>query len=438
MRCFQWLCRSFGLLCLGTILMVTAGCSVPAQLVWSPDGSAAAYRLNDKAFVIDAAGKIAAELGDSTGGYAWSGDSKTLYYATPLKTADVATPVDVRWQQPLPSIHFEGEENKVPESAYPTKNPPAFVELQTFAGGKSTSLLKFAAGKPLHMALSPDQQWLALVCETAVNDTYAVYAYHLPAKKLYLISDFAGLAMCYTGPSRLAYVEPDRLGDKADAMTGRVVEIMLDAAQKELVRVPLMDVVPSQTPWIVAIGDNLLLTSIARTFPGKPVVDDKLICKLFLWTRANCGIVSLADDVGPLFALSPDGQRILIEKITPAMESSPAKRELLLIRANGSDGMALRDLSHRDIFALWPAWHGNGEITFTSPEEDAKTVTVKNETRLQYDIVQYKITDKGELQAIKTLSEGWDAAMKPYIPVQTSVSTTRAASQPATLPTTQP
>ena len=124
----------------------------------------------------------------------------------------------------------------------------------------------------------------------------------------------------------MAYVEPDRLADKAESMTGKVVEVALNPAASALDRKPLVDVIPSQTPYMAALGDNLLITAVERTFPGKPTDENKLICKLFQWTRANCGIVALADDVGPLFAISPDGQRVMIEKLTPKTDQAPAKR----------------------------------------------------------------------------------------------------------------
>jgi|GEM_PF-1585893 len=403
---------AMGRLCMVAVL----GCRVPGQIAWSPDGSLAAYRIEDKAFLIDSTGKIVTSLGGSAGGYAWSADSKTLYYANESELANPVTVPDTKWRLPQ-RLMKTGAELTAP-TTQPASKPAKFVELQAFAGGKATSLVKFAAGKALHMALSPDQAWVAVVCDAEVPDTFAVYLLNLPTKQLYLLSDAAGFAMCFTGPNRLAYVEPDRAADSNENVTGKVVEVTLNVTAPSLERTPLIDVIPAQTPCMAPLGENMLLTSIARSFPGKPTADDKLVCKLFMWTRANCGIVSLADDVGPLFAPSPDGSRILIEKITPATEQMPAKRELQLIRANGSDGNTLRDLSHRDIFALWPAWRGNSEITFTSPEEDAKTVAVNNEQHLQYDVVQYKITEKGQLEAIKTLSESWENAMKPYIPIQ--------------------
>ena len=66
--------------CVGLMLIaLTAGCRLPAQIVWSPDGSSAAYRIEDKAYLIDSTGKVTAPLGTVVGGLAWSNDSKTLY-----------------------------------------------------------------------------------------------------------------------------------------------------------------------------------------------------------------------------------------------------------------------------------------------------------------------------------------------------------------------
>src|SRR5512146_1783968 len=66
-------------------LLVLAGCEVPAQIYWSPDGTRAAYvptaGSESAAALIDEQGKVLAALGKSVGGFAWSADSKQLYYA---------------------------------------------------------------------------------------------------------------------------------------------------------------------------------------------------------------------------------------------------------------------------------------------------------------------------------------------------------------------
>jgi len=412
-------------------VLVCVGCRVPAQIVWSPDGTTAAYRIEDRAYLIDATGKVGTSLGTVLGGFAWSADSKTLYYANNAELANPIVVADDAWRSPERPI--KASDAATTQPAVPTSQPSKFVDVQAFAGGKATSLVKFAGGDALHMALSPDQNWLAIVCDTDAAATFAVYVLHIPDKHLYLLSDFAGFGLCFTGPNRLAYIEPDRFGDKADSLTGKVVEVTLNRAANKLDRAPLLDVLPGQTPYLAALGENMLITSVGRSFPGKPITDDdKLVCKLYLWTRANCGIVSIADDVGPLFAVSPDGQRVLIEKISPKTEQSPAKRELQVIRANGSDGHTLRDLSKHDAFALWPAWRGNSEITFTAPEEDAEAVTVDGQSRLQYEVIHYRLNDKYELESITQLSEPWKTGMRPYLVIQNGPTTKKAATSQST------
>ena len=59
------------------------------------------------------------------------------------------------------------------------------------------------------MLLSPDQKWLAMVCDTPADSVFAVYVYSIAEKKLYELSDFAGFGLCFTGPNRLAYIEPE-------------------------------------------------------------------------------------------------------------------------------------------------------------------------------------------------------------------------------------
>src|SRR4051812_8462777 len=61
-------------------LVLLGGCKVPAQMVWSPDGKQAIWRNETRAVLINESGAKGEDLGDSTGGFAWSSDSKSLYF----------------------------------------------------------------------------------------------------------------------------------------------------------------------------------------------------------------------------------------------------------------------------------------------------------------------------------------------------------------------
>ena len=59
---------------------------MPAQMCWSPDLKRAAYlpTLNEEseAYLIDDSGRLLEKLGKTAGGFAWSSDSRSLYFAT--------------------------------------------------------------------------------------------------------------------------------------------------------------------------------------------------------------------------------------------------------------------------------------------------------------------------------------------------------------------
>jgi len=92
----------------------------------------------------------------------------------------------------------------------------------------------------------------------------------------------------------------------------------------------------------------------------------------------------------------------------------PARRELCVMNANGSDEHVLRDISgYGQQPPMWPAWHGSDEITFVSPTGVDLPVQEGKDPRMAFDVVQYKINAQGALEPAKTLSEGWPIEMKP-------------------------
>jgi hypothetical protein len=150
---------------------------------------------------------------------------------------------------------------------------------------------------------------------------------------------------------------------------------------------------------------------------------------LFHFSRADGGLCAIAEDVGPLFAVSPDQKQILIEKITPITESKTARRELVLIRPNGSDGRVLRDITVPANTPLWPSWKSNNEIAFTAPADNTRPLRVEQDSSVRFDLVLYRLNEIFELKPIHTLSEGWPMNLKPFYTVKPAT--------PATAPATQ-
>jgi hypothetical protein len=390
------------------LTIVGSGCSAPAQIHWNPDGTAAAYAYRGQAMVVDADGAVLSKLGKSEGGFAWSADGKTLYYAAVTDNADNVIEIGTQW------VKESTDAGARTPTAPSTRPEGQIVELSTWSNRKSTPLVKFRADAVVYMILSPDQEWLAFATEQ--DEHYANYVCHLPSKKVMLLSKPAGLAMCFTGKNRLAFVERASGRESVDFKTagGHVSEVTLDAKTDKLTRTPLIDVVAGETYWLAALGEDLLLTAVSRTMPGKPIAEDDLLahCKLFMWTRANNGIVAVADNAGPLFALSPDGKRVLIHKITPRNDKMAMMLELQVIYANGSGGMTLRTTREGDPLPMWPAWRTDSQITLNAPEP--KSETRAGEPRQVFDVTTFTLTDKGELINGKVLSGSWDPDLRPH------------------------
>ena len=201
--------------------------------------------------VIDDKGAVVRELGTSTGGFAWSEDSQKLYFAAAGDAID-------------PKL-FDRREGWRSATASPT----------TQAGGggapwsASCARPDDAAVRPactvLHMALSPDQNWLAVMTfdddddddrsQVENNTRLDVFVYSIASRRLYPLATTCSPAMCFTGPDRLAFTEPD-LGPEGGSMrTGHLVEVVLDDKSEQLERKPRLEVMPSCTPWIRAIGE---------------------------------------------------------------------------------------------------------------------------------------------------------------------------------------
>jgi hypothetical protein len=69
---------------------------------------------------------------------------------------------------------------------------------------------------------------------------------------------------------------------------------------------------------------------------------------------------------------------------------------------------------------MWPAWHGNDQITFVGPEDQATFGKEENgKVQLLFDVVQYRLSAGDQsLEPVGTLSESWDDEMKPFTKVQ--------------------
>lgn len=391
---------------LTAMLLAAGGCHIPARVFWSPDATRAVYINYGQVAVIDAQGAIQFQaIGEGTA--AWSADGKTAYFA--LSTDAVpAVPL-------VPTVYQTGwAGGPVAPPADPAEELQAVV-----AYGPDGVQPLFVLDQPvMHLHLSPDENWLAVVTSVPEGEgTMTLFAWHLPSRTLYLIERKSGFAAAFTGDSRLAYSLPGDPDRPPANQPSNLIEVILDVTRDQLERQTLLDVQAGTAVWIQPLDSDILL-SVA--WHDGNAFDPKIHPMRIIRYRRdgageNDGSEIFADWTGGLFAISPDQKRILFERITPRKGAAP-KVELMIMETGGGNPRVLRDVTqHVMTQPMWPSWRGNDQITFTpSPAGDDPVDPLDPEWR-RTEVILYDLTDNGgiPLRAVKTLSADWEAELKP-------------------------
>jgi hypothetical protein len=402
------------------LLFLLAGCEIPAQTYWSPDGMRAAYVPSSgvavPAAVIDAQGNVIARLAPAVGGFAWSSDSKKLYFVSIVpKPQNLApTPIQRGW------ANVPGEQPIA--ATQPEDNKEESVIVNLWDGSRITPLFNVPRGVPYTMALSPDQNYLALI----MNDEKwsALYVYGIAAKKLSLLSFQCGKTACFTGPRRLAFVEPTSMVQDQPADIGQLVEVNLDDQAEKLERARLLLVFTKFTPWLQPLGDDILLTTLPFAFPGIVPGDMDLVgAGLFRYSRADNSVKNLVENVGQYFTPSPNEKLVLFEKVHNHADPASRGSDLAILDVAGNTVHVVADAKvaaadadgamHSGMPAF-PAWRTSDEISFTSPTEPNKAPVLKDD-RGYFDLSLYRLTPQFKLEPLRMLSEKWPVEMKPSI-----------------------
>lgn len=402
-------------LSLVTILafLLSTGCHLPAHMVWSPDGSKVAWRVGEQAFLLDDQGKPLAELGKGMAAFAWSKDSQTLYHVVAAENESAIVPTEI-----IPDWCDDTELDtaKGPSTQPTTSESPHYSVLRSIKGGevKTLAALPFGAW---YMVASSEGTWLAISGPGTQSDSevFHVYLHHVESGKTWIISKTANMQLAFIDDNTLIYVQADKC-----KVTARMVAVRFDGVENVPTVLPLLNLTTELTGWIQAINhEAILFTAVDQKFPGPILdVDKDRSFKLFQYTFANSALSIVAENVGNLFTLSPDGKHILFERVTPAGESMPERHELAVMNVNGSDAHVLRDLSQYVQLPMWPAWRDAEHFAFVpavTPENPAQPFG----DLLTYEVMLYRISGEGEMQPqpVRKLSEIWDDAMKPFVKV---------------------
>lgn len=438
---------ALGLLALLTLL---AGCDVPASLVWSPDGSKAAYSVDTRGYVLDRQGKVLNELDIAPlGGYAfgWSADSATLYYAgtsRPDAAAVRAMPRDApawTWLDP-PERPADGR-------GAPAVAAAGATTLQVVGRWRDGFVPPAceAVGSTVRVRPSPDGKWLAGVSlwkptpadEGDVGE-FLVFAHSLQSGRTYVVARRTGIGLCFTGPRRLAYVRtpPRDKSEKSDKpdFYGRVVELELADAPAAPRREPLPDAVPPTVLWLepcgggggVKDGGDVLL-SYVRLPPGttRPAENSDLRWTLARFDRGRGALKTLAEDTDGLFAANPAGEKVLFQQSAGAKADDPQHRQLCVVNADGTGRRVVRDIKWtadgRDHYddAMFPSWRGNDRFYIATPAGPPVGIDGLIYDRIVYfDVHLYELAGgdgaAGDaFRHVAPFGDDWPRGMKPRI-----------------------
>lgn len=449
------------LVCLGAALL-SAGCSIPAQLAWSPDGSKAAYRVGDRAYLVDDQGHFLADLGTSMGGFAWANDGQALYYANTIpdtSRAGEAAPLAPASGHGLDAAvlgpgqpGYASPPPVAPEPLPPERRLTTDIETDWFAGPAPTprdpqfnsgdetpsvSTVRVWRGEQpedlfqlpdpvVYLQLSPDQQWLAAVTYHEVKTAneaqhwFGHYVYDLAAGRAHLLGWSGSWASAFTGPNRLAYVQPVP-GVPVAGGDGQLVQFELNSSNARHRKLRRDTVVPLPGPavWLRTVGDDLWMICMQRKTPGDS--DDKDIASLYRLIGRTGGMERVAKDVGLLFVPSPDGQRILYA------QGGDDSRLVVMSARGGSRRQIIDNWNGR---ALWPSWRTNDEIVVATTQP-AQGDQPDEQGRVPFHAVIYRVTVDNRAEPLRNLSADWDRSRLPF--------EQRGQVRPATQPsTTQP
>jgi len=404
--------------------LLLAGCEIPAQTFWAPDGSRAAYLPTSgpdtTLSIIDDTGNVLANLGPTAGGFAWSNDSKRLYFAT----LGCAPKADGGFETQYTWLNADETDDNPPDNDPDQKRG---LTLNLWQDNKTTPLFWLERPTAWYLTLSPDQNWLALLTtnpETKDEAGFRLYAFSIPAKRLYPLSVGCGKGACFTAPNRLAFFESTNVRKGQPSDLGQLVEITLLDKPDKPERKSLAGVLIPAVSWVQPAGDDILFTCIPMTLPiTLPLDGPEPVHSLFRYSRADGSLKPVVPGVAEYFMPSPDGKLLLIVKLDKPAAANAQRADLAVVELATAAVHLLRDANttvkeppnaQYTGMPAFPAWRTSSEITFTAPVDPQKA-PVEKDNRLHFDLVLYRLTPDFKLEPLRTLSEKWPTEMKPAL-----------------------
>lgn len=444
--------QTLRLFLLGIVCLALTACERPHAVYWSPDGQRGVWAgsQGDHTLLIDATGKILADYGKSAGFAAWAPDGQTAYIANHSHEG-----VQSIWETELPGIIND------------TFQPIHWDDISAIvaAHNKDSEVLVHVQGQVVEMQISPDGNWLVAALHIKNPNTtehYNLVALYLKDKEIrQVIASNVGAAFAFTGPHRLAFTKepnaprvilpegvvtssPIQSDAESDAKVGKLVEVTLDSSAKSYSPANLLDILVTETPYLQAVGEDIVFSSIARSLPGSPVSTDPPLFKIYYYSRDDKGLSVIADSTGPFFQIDPSGKQILFQKIIPATKSLEARHEIAVMNINGSSSNTLWSFNpDSQQIGCIPTWQDSEHISYISADPSTDQADPANLTT--HDLTLYQIDPAGRPRAVRNLSQTWSTNLKPTInqpapiaPIASTAPVTQPSTQPATQRATQP
>jgi hypothetical protein len=404
------------------LVCLTSGCHVPSRLAFSPDGTKAVYASNgtDAVVLIDDKGKILRPLGEGAGAAAWSPDGKVVYYTVRAPEGTKPVKLDLA---PLGNRKLGGTIPDEPPPKDPDAPPPEVDTIYRYDFAGEPQPLVTLPGPVFRLVLSPDGKNLLSFVTTDLrnadhpddkaNATFAVVVgtgSRPGAPLTKVVAAVPGVGVGGAWLDAATVVVADSTDSFGELGVIRGVGVGGDGwvvAGNELAVVAL-----GAGVHIDRAGDTLLVATTPVSLPIARAENMPEPRHSLFAMKPDGTLKPLVHSIGPLFTVSPDGKRVLIETIDDEPGGAPRRMLAVLDLATGQAKRMLDVSGFANELPVYPAWVGNEAIAFVAAPDTGVAADAPGGKRIVYELVIYRL-DGDRLVHSRTLSADWKPAMKP-------------------------
>lgn len=404
---------------------VLAGCHVPAQIHFSPDGRRAIYGggISQTVLLIDANGNVLRSLGQGHGAAAFSADGRRVYYAVRAEAdAEMVTIDPLLWQSPgrgleLTPVHEPG--------GLDLPDPPEDAQtVYVIENDGEPKPLFSLPGMIWRMVVSPDGKWLLVhyVGPAYIGqdrgDAGITAVYSIEQNRLLPLTAGEGVqvAGCFTADNQVVYLRPI----DPSATVGTLVRRSLSTDERTRIE-ELGGVAVTAMSFVASLPDgDLLLSAMRLTLPASQKDLEASRVGLQRLNPGTGAMELLVDDIIPYFDVSADGSHVLLA----GGEKRPGGATLELLDLKTGKPRTLLPLAEYGSLPMFPRLVGSDGLVFVAAPAMKKSVERGGQRFSAYDIVRYTLTGS-EIKPTATLSAKWDATDLPGVREQSQAAEAR-------------